>query len=150
MNAHFKIAVTALCWLLLGLPAAQAGDKVVAATNLHIELDTSEDGVFRALPKDLTLKAGEHYRLELTNFSPEQRHVVMAPEFGDAILMSQIRTYPHRVKIPGASFAKGINLAPGARVEIYFQASKEGRYKLFCEDRTHTVAGMEVAINVRR
>ena len=150
MNAHFKIAVTALCWLLLGLPAAQAGEKFFYTTNLHVELDTSEDGVLRALPKDLKLKAGEYYRLELVNFSPEQRHVMMAPEFGDAILMTGIRTYPQRVAIPGASFGKGINLAPGARVEIYFQTTKEGRYKLFCEDRTHTVAGMEVAINVRR
>jgi len=95
MNAHFKIAVTALCWLLLGLPAAQAGEKFFYTTNLHVELDTSEDGVLRALPKDLQLKAGEYYRLELVNFSPEQRHVMMAPEFGDAILMTGIRTYPH-------------------------------------------------------
>jgi hypothetical protein len=29
MNAHFMIAVIALCGMLLGLPAAQAADKFV-------------------------------------------------------------------------------------------------------------------------
>lgn len=150
MNAHFKIAVTALCGILLGLPAAQAEEKFSSNKNLYVELDTSEEGVFRAHPKGLTLKVGEYYRLELMNFSQDQRHVVMAPEFGDAIVTTEMRTIPQLVKMPSASLGRGIDLPPGARVEIYFQARKEGRYKLFCEDRAHTVAGMEVAIDVRR
>ena len=150
MNAHFKIAVTALCGMLLGMPVAQAGDKFVSTTNLYIELDTSEDGAFRAHPNELTLKVGEQYRLEFMNFSQDQQHVMMAPEFEGAIHTAGIRTLPQRVKLPGASIGRGIDLPPGARVEIYFQPNKEGRYKLFCDDRAHTVGGMEVAINVRR
>lgn len=150
MNAHFEIAVIALCGMLLGLPAAQAAEKFFYTTNLYVELDTSEEGDFMALPNNLTLKAGEHYRLELVNFSKGLQHVLLAPEFEKAIVTAGVRTYPERDKIPGASFGKGINLLPGARVEIYFQPLKEGRYKLFCDDRAHTVGGIDVAIDVRR
>jgi uncharacterized cupredoxin-like copper-binding protein len=150
MNAYFRIAATTLCGMLLGLPAAQAQETSQSPTSLYIELDTSEDGDFRALPRELTLKAGSSYRLELVNFSQDQVHVVMAPEFEGAISTKRIRTYPQRVDIPGASLGKGIGLTPGARVEMYFQPHKEGRYKLFCDDRAHTVGGMEVAIDVRR
>ena len=150
MNAYFKIAVTALCGMLLGLPAAQAEEKFVSTKTLYVELDTSEEGVVRAHPRDLTVETGKYYRLELMNFSQDQLHVVMAPGFGDAIFTKRIRTYPQRVEIPGASLGRGIALPPGARVEMYFQPHKEGRYKLFCDDRAHTVAGMEVTIDVRR
>jgi uncharacterized cupredoxin-like copper-binding protein len=150
MNAHFRMAVTALCGMLLALPAAQAEEKFIATANIYVELDTSEHGAYMAHPRELTLKVGERYRLELRNFSLEQRHVVMAPEFEDAISTAGVRTIPERVEMAGASLGRGIDLPPGARVEIYFQARKEGRYKLFCEDRGHTTAGMEVAINVKR
>ena len=150
MNVHFKIAVTVLCGMLLGLPAAQAEEKFFFTKNLYVELDTTEEGAFRALPGELTLKAGEHYRLELVNFSEGLRHVLLGPEFEEAIVVAGIRKYPQRVEIPTTTFGRGIDLPPGARVEIYFQPYKEGRYKLFCEDRAHTVAGMEVAIDVRR
>jgi uncharacterized cupredoxin-like copper-binding protein len=150
MSTHFRIAVTALCAMLLGLPAAQAADKFVSTRNLLVELDTTEDGAYRAHPSELTLKAGERYRLELVNFSQDQQHVLMAPGFGEAIHLAGIRTIPQLVTLPSTSIGSGINLPPGARVEIYFQPNKEGRYKLFCNDRAHTVGGMEVAINVTR
>jgi uncharacterized cupredoxin-like copper-binding protein len=150
MNAHFRIAFIALCGMLLGLPAAQAAEDLFHTRNVYIELDTSEDGDFRALPGNLTLQAGEHYRLELVNFSPEQHHIMMAPEFDKAIVTKGIRTYPYREVIRGASLSKGISLLPGARVEIYFQPKQEGSYKLFCEEQTHTRAGMEVAVDIRR
>jgi uncharacterized cupredoxin-like copper-binding protein len=150
MNAHFRIATIALCGMLLALPTAQAAEEFFHSRDIYIELDTSEDGAFMALPRNLTLKAGEHYRLELVNFSADQHHVLIAPEFERAIVMSGVRTYPQRQALRGASLVKGISLLPGARVEIYFQPTKEGRYKLFCEDRVHTTSGMDVAINVTR
>jgi uncharacterized cupredoxin-like copper-binding protein len=136
--------------MLLALPAAQAQERFISNGNIYVELDTSEDGAFVAHPRELTLKVGERYRLELMNFSRDQRHVLMAPEFEDAISTTGIRTIPGRVEMAGASLGRGIDLPPGTRVEIYFQAQKEGRYKLFCEDRGHTTAGMDVAINVKR
>jgi uncharacterized cupredoxin-like copper-binding protein len=150
MNAQFRIAVIALCGMLLGLPAAQAAEEFFHTRSVYIELDTSEDGHSTALPTSLTLQAGEHYRLELRNFSAEQHHVMLAPEFDRAIVTKGIRTYPQRDVIQGASLAKGISLLPGTRVEIYFQPKQEGRYKLFCEEQAHTRAGMEVAIDIRR
>ena len=148
MNAHFKIAVIALCGMLPGLPAAQAEAQSLIK-NLYVELGTAE-GDLTAYPKDMTLKVGESYRLVIVNWNQEYRHAVMAPEFGRAIITEEIRTFPQRVEMPGASFGNGIDLPPGARVEMYFVPQKEGRYKLFCQDQVHTRAGMEVAIDVRR
>ena len=148
MNAHSKIAVAALCGTLLGLPAAQAVAQSSMKT-VYVELGTSESD-FAVYPEVLTLKSGEEYRLVLVNWSREHRHAVMAPEFERTIVTKDIRTFPERVKMPSASVDTGIDLPPGARVEMYFVPQKEGRYKLFCQDQVHTRAGMEVAIDVRR
>lgn len=147
MNAYFKIAVTALCGMLLGLPAAQA--QVQSSTkNLRVEIGLQEED-FTAFPNNLALKAGEYYRLELVNWSQGIRHIVMAPEFGRAVVTSEIRRLPQREEMRGAGFDTGIPLAPGARVEVFFVPYKAGHYKLFCQDRIHTDAGMEVAVDVR-
>ena len=149
MTTPFRIAVTALCGLLLGLPAAQSAEKSMSPQNVFIEHDTFEPGESSAFPKELNLKVGTHYRLELRNFSDDQRHVVLAPEFGAAVSTTLIRTTPQHVRL-ATSLGRGIDLPPHARVEIYLTPQKEGRYKLFCEDRAHTESGMEVAINVIR
>lgn len=147
MNAYFRIAASALCAMLLGLPAAQAGAQS-PTKQLHVELGTAE-GDFRVFPEDLKLKVGEKYRLVFVNWSKEYRHVVMAPEFEKAVTTTGIRTYPERDEMRGASFGNGINVPPGERVEMYFVPNKAGSYKLFCQDRVHTHAGMEVSIDVR-
>jgi uncharacterized cupredoxin-like copper-binding protein len=150
MNARFKFALAAVCGMLLMLPAAQSAERTLASRDVYVDLDTSEAGGATAFPRELDLKVGTHYRLELRNFSDDQQHVVMAPEFGATISETLIRTIPQHVRMTGASVARGIDLPPHARVEIYFTPRKEGRYKLFCEDRAHTASGMDVAINVGR
>lgn len=148
MNAYFKIASTALCGMLLGLPVAQAQERS-STTTLRVEIGFSEHD-FTAFPNNLTLKAGEPYRLELVNGSQGIRHIVMAPEFAGAIRTVAIRKLPQREEMRGASFDAGIDLPPGGgRVEVYFVPYKEGRYKLFCQDRVHTQAGMDVTVDVR-
>lgn len=148
MNAQFTIAVTALCGMLLGLPAAQAQEQS-SIKRLRVEIGLSE-GDFTAFPEHLTLKAGEPYRLEFVNWSEGIRHIVMAPEFAGAVRTTAIRKLPQREEMPGASFGGGIEVLPGGgRVEVYFVPYKEGRYKLFCQDRLHTQAGMDVTVDVR-
>lgn len=148
MNAYFRIAVTALCGMLLGLPAAQAQQSRPLTKSLLVEIGLSEEN-FSAFPNNLTLKAGEYYRLELVNWSQGIRHIVMAPEFGQAVVTSEIRRLPHRQEMRGAGFDTGIDLPPGGRVEVFFVPYKAGRYKLFCQDRVHTDAGMDVSLEVR-
>ena len=149
MNAHLKIAVTALCGMLLGLPTAQAQDQS-SPKRLRVEIGLSAED-FTVYPNNLTLKAGEHYRLEFVNWSQGVRHIVMAPEFAGAVVTTGIRKIlPQREEMPGASFGGGIDVPPsGGRVEVYFTPYKEGHYKLFCQDRTHTDAGMDVTVDVR-
>lgn len=148
MNAHLKFAVTALCGMLLGLPAAQAQEQP-SVTRLRVEIGLVEHD-FSAFPERLTLKAGEPYRLELVNWSQGIRHIWMSPEFGRAVLTTAIRRLPQHEEMRGASFGGGIDLPTGGgRVEVYFVPYKEGRYKLFYQDRVHTNAGMEVEVDVR-
>jgi len=148
MNAKFTIAASALCGMLLGFPAAQA-QELPDIKKIRIEIGLTEHD-FTTFPERLTLKAGEPYRLEFVNWSEGIRHVVMAPELAGAVLTTAIRSLPHRVDMTGAGFDTGITLAPsGGRVEVYFVPVREGRYKLFCQDRVHTDAGMDVTVEVR-
>ena len=148
MNAYLKIAVTALCGMLLGLPAAQAQDRS-STKSVRIEIGLVEHN-FSTFPEHLTLKAGEPYRLELVNWSQGIRHIVLAPELAGAVRTTAIRKLPDREEMRGAGFDSGISLAPGGgRVEVYFVPIKEGRYKLFCQDRHHTEAGMDVTVDIR-
>ena len=145
MNVYSKLAMGALYGMLLGMPAAQAEPP----KTLQVDLGTWESD-FAIYPQNLSVKAGEEYRIVLVNWSRQHRHVVMAPEFERAVTTKAIRTYPERVQVRGAGFGNGINVPPGERVEVYFVPNQEGRYKLLCQDRIHTDAGMELAIDVRR
>lgn len=145
MNAHLKFAVAALCGMLLGLPAAHSDDDF-PATNLYIELGTTE-GDLVVFPRDIKLQVGELYRLALTNPSP-YHHVMIAPEFAATVLTAGISRLVQGVDLPYASIGAGINMPAGEMMQIYFLPFKEGRFKLFCEDRSHTTAGMEVTIDV--
>ena len=147
MTAYFKMALTVLCGALLGLLALPAPAAEPVKT-LNIELGTWE-GDFAVSPTELTLTAGEHYRLVFVNWSREFRHVMISPQFERAVLTQAIRTYPERDAIRGASLGAGINVPPGERVEFYFVPHQQGRYTLSCQDRAHTDAGMEITIDVR-
>jgi uncharacterized cupredoxin-like copper-binding protein len=145
MNAQLKFAAAALCGMLLGISAAQA-DEDFPSTSLYIELGTTEGGM-TAYPRDMKLEVGKLYRLVLTNPS-QSEHVVLAPEFGRTVMTAGISKYPKRVDLPGASIAAGLAVRPGEMIQVYFVPSSEGRYKLFCEDRAHTEAGMDVTVEV--
>lgn len=145
MKAQLKFAMTALCGMLLGFPAAQA-DEYFPSTSLYVELGTTEGGM-AAFPGDMKLQVGELYRLVLTNPSQDQ-HVVLAPEFGHTMLTAGISNHPQRVDLRNASIAGGIGVRPGEMIQLYFVPFKEGRYKLFCEERAHTEGGMEVTMDV--
>ena len=148
MNAKFTIVVSALCGMLLGFPPAQAQEPS-GIKRLRVEIGLVEHD-FTAFPEQLTLKAGEPYRLELVNWSQGIRHIVLGPELAGAVRTTAIRKLPDREEMRGAGFASGISLAPGGgRVEVYFVPIKEGRYKLFCQDQVHTQAGMDVTVDIR-
>jgi len=145
MNATLKFAAAALCGMLLGIPAVQA-DEDFPSTSLYIELGTTE-GEYLAFPHDLNLQVGELYRLVITNPSPDL-HLLIAPEFGDTVLTTGASRRPARGDLRYASMESGIAVRPGEMVELYFVPFKEGRYKLFCEERTHTAGGMEISVDV--
>lgn len=145
MNARLKFAAATLCAMLLGIPAAQS-DDYFASTDLYVELGTAE-GDFAAFPGNLKVEVGEIYRLILRNPSP-LTHVAMAPEFGGTVVTTGIRRLPQGVPHMTGTIAGGIEVRSGETTELYFVPFKQGRYKLFCEDRMHTAAGMEITIEV--
>jgi len=148
MKAQCTIAVTALCGMLLGMPAARAQDKELPPKNHYIEFSLPGEDHFTPYPKELTLRVGEYYRLVLMNGSQELRHILMAPEFARDVVTVRVRKFPGGEEIRLASFESGIHVPPGERVEVVILPVVEGRYKFFCQDRTHTNAGMEMTVEV--
>jgi len=147
MNAPLKILAAALCGLLLGLPAAQAHeDDFWPITDLYVQFG-GEHGQLMVSPSELTLQAGELYRIILINPSGLV-HVVAAPELAANGLTTGILQGFEDVNYPAASITAGISLAPGQTIEWTFMPLEEGTFKLGCEDRVHAAAGLHAMIKV--
>ena len=170
MNAPLKILAAAVCGLLLGLPAAQAddywamqvdeysvqprdvppltaqADEGWPVTDVFIHFGTA-DNEWTVSPPELTLQAGEIYRIVVINPS-EKSHVVAAPELAAAGLTTSLLKGTPRVDYPTASISAGISVRPGQLMEWSFMPIKEGRYKLGCENLIHALSGMHAMIEV--
>ena len=147
MKAPLKILAAALCGLLLGLPAAQAQeDDSWPIMDVYVQFG-GEHGELRVSPPQLTLQAGELYRIVLTNPS-KVKHVVAAPELAAKGLTAEIAQGPEDVDNPAASIARGIELGPGQTIEWTFLPLEEGTFKLGCRNYIHAAAGMHAMIKV--
>lgn len=87
MKAPLKIVAAALCGMLLGFPVAQA-DEYFPVNEVFIQLGMGEQELV-IYPHDLTLQAGEIYRLVVTN-PTETTHVVAAPELEAVALTTDL------------------------------------------------------------
>ncbi len=147
MKAPLKILAAALCGLLLGLPAAQADeDDFWPITDVYVQFGGEHDEMMVS-PSQLTLQAGELYRIVLINPS-ELDHVVAAPELAAKGLTTELVQGFEDVEYPAMNIAKGIELGPGQTIEWTFMPLEEGTFKLGCEDRVHAAAGMHAMIKV--
>ena len=147
MKAPLKILAAALCGLLLGLPAALAGeDDYWPITDVYVQFGGEGDELMVS-PSELTLQAGELYRIVPINPS-ELTHVVAAPELAAKGLTTEVVRGFEDVFNPKMSIAKGIELGSGQTIEWTYMPLEEGTFKLGCEDTVHAAAGMHAMIKV--
>lgn len=145
MNTPSRMLAIAVCGMLLGLPAAQA-DEYWPVTDVFMHFGTGENEL-TVSPPELTLKAGELYRIVVINPS-EYDHVVAAPALAANGLTTSLLTGTPRVDRPTPEIASGILVQPGQLMEWTFMPLEEGTYKLGCDDPAHAAAGMHATINV--
>ena len=146
MNTPSKFFAAAVCGLLLGLPAAAQADEYWPMEDIFIHFGT-QDNKLTVSPAELTLQAGEIYRIVVINPSTKS-HVVAAPELAATGLTVDLLKGTPKVDYPTAAISAGISVRPGQMMEWTFMPIQEGRYKLGCNQLFHKAAGMHAMIEV--
>lgn len=150
MNAPFTILAAAMCSLLVGLPAALAfdGQDAWPVTDVFMHLGTGANGL-AVSPPQLTLKAGELYRIVVINPS-ENDHIVAAPELASTGVTTSLLKGTPRVDYPASLINAGIAVRPGQLVEWTFMPLEAGTYTFGCDNPSHAAAEMDATIKVVR
>jgi len=145
MKAPLKILAAAVCGLLLGLPAAQAGDLPI-----HEFINIGTAGNELAVhPHALQLNVGETYQFVVSNPS-QQIHVVAAPELAATATTVDLMILGQKLGVdaPSLDISTGITLQPGQMILWTFTPLGEGVYKFGCDDPVHSAAGMHTMVEV--
>lgn len=145
MNAPLNILATAVCGLLLGLPAAQADEIPI---RMFINLgDTQNELTIH--PSALRLQVGETYQFVVSNPSREE-HVVAAAELAASVktVVLAVQAPKLGVILPTLDMTTGITLQPGQIIEWTFTPLAEGIYKFGCDEPVHAAAGMHAMVEV--
>jgi len=144
MSAPYRVLATAVCGLLLGLPAAWAVSPIYLFINVGAA--TNELTVH---PQELTLDKGKLYQFVVSNPS-EMIHVVAAPELAKAVNTADLTIAGKGLNVaaPAMDIYTGITLQPGQIIEWTFTPLGEGSYKFGCDDAAHAAAGMHTMIRV--
>jgi len=107
-----------------------------AITEVTVSLGNSANEL-KFVPDHLTFIAGRHYKLLLTNNSP-QKHYFTAKDFADGVWTQKVEA--GKVEVKGT--IRELELKPGAEAEWVFVPLKTGTYSLRCPISGHTEAGM--------
>jgi len=145
MRAPFRILAAAVCGLLLGLPAAQAGDMPIRQ---FINIGTAKNEL-TVYPHELQLNVGENYQFVVSNPS-KQIHVIAAPELAATVTTVDLAISGEGlgVNAPSLDMTTGITLQPGQMILWTFTPLGEGVYKFGCDDPVHAKAGMHTMVEV--
>ncbi len=149
-GCHRRILIlvlgTVLAWVGVGRSPAIAAPSNYPIAQPPIPIEVSlgnETGALKFFPNTLEFIANQHYKLLLTNPSP-QKHYFTAKDFADAIWSQKVEA--GKVEIKGAIHE--LELKPSATAEWVFIPQKPGRYTLRCTIPGHTEAGMTGTITV--
>jgi uncharacterized cupredoxin-like copper-binding protein len=97
-------------------------------------------------PDELTLKAGQPYKLELIN-TGKKKHYYTAPEFFRSIATRKVQSNKDgEIKAP--YFLALEMMAEGGQLDLYFVPVKKGKYPVICTIDDHQEQGMEGTITV--
>jgi uncharacterized cupredoxin-like copper-binding protein len=111
---------------------------------LKIELGEKPGEMFFK-PKDLSLRAGVPYVLELVN-TGKIEHEFTAAEFFRSSSIRKIRSGSSEVRVP---FFTEIKVLPGKTVRVFAIPVIPGSFQLLCRIPGHREAGMEGTITVQ-
>lgn len=95
---------------------------------------------------NLTLQAGQTYKLELKNVG-EKKHYFTAPEFFKNIATRKAQVNGQaEIK---ADYFTAFEILPGGQLDLYFVAHNKGEYPVYCTIDNHREEGMEdlIAVN---
>jgi len=121
-----------------------AGDLVSAAdwgTMQTIRVDMAE---FTFTPEDLTLVAGQPYKLEIANVG-DVKHYFTAEEFYQSVAFRKAQDNSGEIKAP---YFKAVEIFPGQQADLYLIPTKAGTYDSTCTITGHEDAGMHGHITV--
>lgn len=108
-----------------------------------VKIDLRDAGF---LPKELTLVAGQPYRLTLTNVGANN-HYFNAPEFFASIATRRAEV-PRHAEIYTSRIDRFEVFAAGGTVDLWFVPLEKGRYRAHCHLGNHAEMGVEGAIIV--
>lgn len=123
-------------------PAVAENEKILAnvdwnkAAVLRIELRD-----YGFIPRELRLRAGQPYRLEIFN-SGGNTHYFNAPEFFQSVATHKAEV-PAQAEIKGGSFTQFEIMRRGGQLHFYFVPLVAGTYRVHCHLEDHAEMGVE-------
>ncbi|HLA33687.1 MAG TPA: cupredoxin domain-containing protein [Rhodocyclaceae bacterium] len=147
----FSILAAALLALTSG---AQAQEDYVRNAKEHVDkadwktMETITINIteHEYAPRDLVLKTGKAYKLELKN-PGEKDHYYTAPEFFKAVAWRKVMVNKQgEIKAP--YFTAIEILKKGGQVDLYFVPVNKGKFTVYCTIDDHREKGMEGSIAV--
>lgn len=123
----------------------QDGPALVEAANWDaMETVRVELGEMYFEPKDVALKVGQPYKIELVN-AGEKKHEVVAADFFGTIAFRKVEDSVGEYKAPTI---REVEVFAGKQLDLYLIPTSAGSFLLVCEIEGHREAGMEGTITV--
>lgn len=98
------------------------------------------------IPRELRLRVGQPYRLEIFN-SGGNTHYLNAPEFFNSIATRKAEV-PHQAEIRAERFTQFEVMRRGGELHFYFVPLVAGTYRMHCHLENHAERGVEGTIIV--
>lgn len=125
---------------------ANAKEYVDKADWKNMEVVTVTLEEHRFTPRDIKLKAGKAYKIELRNMG-EQEHYYTAPEFNRAVAWRKAMVNK-QAEIKAPYFTAFEVASQGGQVDLYLVPVTRGSYPVYCTMPGHREMGMEGTLTV--
>jgi uncharacterized cupredoxin-like copper-binding protein len=148
-----RLAAAALLSIGLSVPAfaqvPHAAEIVKNALWDKMETVTIELVDHDFLPKDLTLKANQPYRIVIKNTGEKDHYYTAAEFFKDAVAWRKVQTpRPGGGEIKAPYFTAVEAYKNGGQVELFIVPVKKGKYEVVCTIDDHKDRGMFGSITI--